>query len=93
MIHEIQFFIIQHVLFISIFFLVFLGSIIAIEKLIVKLIEYRSNKRNIELDTIVNNLNKNLLELNRTRVITRYDKRSGSRIRSFSNYHWDSLNE
>ena len=84
MIHEIQFFIIQHVLFISIFFLVFLGSIIAIEKLIVKLIEYRSNKRNIELDNIVNNLNKNLLELNKTRVITNYCK-YGDRIRSFSN--------
>ena len=84
MIHEIQLFIIQHVLYISIFFLVFLGSIIAIEKLIVKLIEYRSNKRNIELDNIVNNLNKNLLELNRTRTITKFDSRS-PRIRSFSN--------
>ena len=84
MLHEIQLFIIQHVLYISIFFLVFLGLIIAIEKLIVKLIEYRSNKRNIELDNIVNNLNKNLLELNKTRVITNHCKYS-NRIRSFSN--------
>jgi len=85
MINEIQLFIIQHVLFISIFFLVFLGSIIGIEKLILKLIEYRENKRNIELDLIVNNLNKNLLELNKTRNITKYDSRYNPRIRSFNN--------
>jgi len=84
MINEIQLFIIQHVLFISIFFLVFLGSIIAIEKLIVTIKDYIEKKRIIELDNIVNNLNKNLLELNRTRNITKFDSRS-PRIRSFNN--------
>ena len=84
MIHQIELFVIQYFFYISLFFLVFLASIIAIEKLMHTIKNYIEKKRIIELDNIVNNLNKNLLRLNSHRTINTFTSDS-NRIRSFNN--------